>query len=87
MRESCTSGSERGKPRKGLTYLPMPPPKKETGTVFYFVPLRRSRRKMGYLNWNVDLDGLDGKFSRVLTDADIDIFSDRDMANTNTLGL
>lgn len=22
MRESCTSGSERGKPRKGLTYLP-----------------------------------------------------------------
>jgi hypothetical protein len=42
---------------------------------------------MGYLNWNVDLNGLDGKFSRVLTDADIDIFSDRDMANTNTLGL
>lgn len=25
MRESCTSGSERGKPRKGLTYLPNPP--------------------------------------------------------------
>lgn len=24
MRESCTSGSERGKPRKGLTYLPVP---------------------------------------------------------------
>ena len=23
MRESCTSGSERGKPRKGLTYLPI----------------------------------------------------------------
>lgn len=23
MRESCTSGSERGKPRKGLTYLPL----------------------------------------------------------------
>ena len=22
MRENCTSGSERGKPRKGLTYLP-----------------------------------------------------------------
>ena len=22
MRESCTSGSERGKPCKGLTYLP-----------------------------------------------------------------
>ena len=28
MRESCTSGSERGKPRKGLTYLP------KTFTVF-----------------------------------------------------
>ena len=23
MRESCTSGSERGKPCKGLTYLPV----------------------------------------------------------------